>query len=189
LREHHSGDQKEKREYPGHRSYAPQHKTLDDFGTDCKSHSDRSGDLAAPVERGDHDGPGERDDEVLTGLIWNDALHATDTYYMSKKSLPEFEKLAAMESGYAWRPITVRRAGGQLNLLYRPHQCPDDAIARARYVGLCKRASRKLALRNEVRKCPSHLRILKSPSHGGRLRYAAPGGIDGQTEDSGSRDR
>jgi macrolide transport system ATP-binding/permease protein len=30
---------------------------------------------------------------------------------MFKKSLPEFEELAAMESGYAWRPITVRRAG------------------------------------------------------------------------------
>jgi predicted permease len=32
---------------------------------------------------------------------------------MFKKSLPEFEELAAMESGYAWRPITVRRAGPQ----------------------------------------------------------------------------
>ena len=46
---------------------------------------------------------------------WDDngdySLFATDTYYMFKKSLPEFEELAAMESGYAWRPITVRRAG------------------------------------------------------------------------------
>ena len=32
---------------------------------------------------------------------------------MFKKNLPEFEELAAMESGYAWRPITVRRAGPQ----------------------------------------------------------------------------
>jgi macrolide transport system ATP-binding/permease protein len=32
---------------------------------------------------------------------------------MFKKSLPEFEELAAMESGYAWRPVTVRRAGPQ----------------------------------------------------------------------------
>jgi macrolide transport system ATP-binding/permease protein len=39
------------------------------------------------------------------------SLFATDTYYMFKKNLPEFEELAAMESGYAWRPITVRRAG------------------------------------------------------------------------------
>src|SRR5579863_2966957 len=46
---------------------------------------------------------------------WDDkgdySLFATDTYYMFKKSLPEFEELAAMESGYAWRPITVRRPG------------------------------------------------------------------------------
>ena len=46
---------------------------------------------------------------------WDDdgnySLFATDTYYMFKKSLPEFEELAAMESGYAWRPITIRRAG------------------------------------------------------------------------------
>ncbi|KAA6458703.1 ABC transporter permease [Acidobacteria bacterium AB60] len=48
---------------------------------------------------------------------WDDhgdySLFATDTYYMFKKSLPEFEELAAMESGYAWRPLTVRRAGPQ----------------------------------------------------------------------------
>jgi predicted permease len=48
---------------------------------------------------------------------WHDdgdySLFATDTYLMFKKSLPEFEELAAMESGYAWRPITVRRAGPQ----------------------------------------------------------------------------
>src|SRR5215475_11744829 len=45
---------------------------------------------------------------------WHDdgdySLFSTDTYYMFKKSLPEFEDLAAMESGYAWRPITIRRA-------------------------------------------------------------------------------
>src|SRR6202451_3851040 len=48
---------------------------------------------------------------------WNDegdySLFSTDTYLMLKKNLPEFEELAAMESGYAWRPITVRRAGPQ----------------------------------------------------------------------------
>ena len=30
---------------------------------------------------------------------------------MHENNLPEFEDLAAMESGYAWRPITVRRGG------------------------------------------------------------------------------
>jgi macrolide transport system ATP-binding/permease protein len=59
---------------------------------------------------------GDTDDCCVNGG-WKDegnySLFATDTYYMFKKSLPEFEELAAMESGYAWRPITVRRAGPQ----------------------------------------------------------------------------
>jgi predicted permease len=57
---------------------------------------------------------GDRDDCCVNSGWHDDAdysLFATDTYYMFKKSLPEFEELAAMESGYAWRPITVRRAG------------------------------------------------------------------------------
>jgi predicted permease len=59
---------------------------------------------------------GDEDDCCVNGG-WNDngdySLFATDTYYTFKKSLPEFEELAAMESGYAWRPITIRRAGPQ----------------------------------------------------------------------------
>jgi macrolide transport system ATP-binding/permease protein len=59
---------------------------------------------------------GDKDDCCVNGG-WRDdgdySLFATDTYSMFKKNLPEFEELAAMESGYAWRPITVRRAGPQ----------------------------------------------------------------------------
>ncbi|MDX6464703.1 MAG: hypothetical protein QOE55_8400 [Acidobacteriaceae bacterium] len=59
---------------------------------------------------------GNKDDCCVNGG-WNDegdySLFATDTYSMFRKNLPEFEELAAMESGYAWRPITVRRAGPQ----------------------------------------------------------------------------
>src|SRR6201996_882968 len=59
---------------------------------------------------------GDQDDCCVNGG-WDDkgdySLFDTDSYYMFKKSLPEFEELAAMESGYAWRPITVRRAGPQ----------------------------------------------------------------------------
>lgn len=59
---------------------------------------------------------GDRDD-CCVNSGWNDqgdySLFATDTYYMFKKNLPEFEEMAAMESGYAWRPLTVRRAGSQ----------------------------------------------------------------------------
>jgi macrolide transport system ATP-binding/permease protein len=39
------------------------------------------------------------------------SLFATETYYSFKKNLTEFEELAATESGYGWRPITVRREG------------------------------------------------------------------------------
>ena len=60
---------------------------------------------------------GDKNDCCVNGG-WNDegdySLFATDTYYMFKKSLPEFQELAAMESGYAWRPIMVRRAGSQV---------------------------------------------------------------------------
>src|SRR5579859_161499 len=56
-------------------------------------------------------------DQCCVNSGWDDkgdySLFATDTYYMFKKSLPEFEELAAMESGYAWRPLTIRRAGPQ----------------------------------------------------------------------------
>ena len=41
----------------------------------------------------------------------NYSLFSTEAYYLFKKNLPEFEELAAMESGYAWRPVTVRREG------------------------------------------------------------------------------
>jgi len=59
---------------------------------------------------------GDNDDCCVNGG-WNDngdyTLFSTDSYLMFKKNLPEFEELAAMESGYAWRPLTVRRAGPQ----------------------------------------------------------------------------
>jgi predicted permease len=59
---------------------------------------------------------GDKDD-CCVNSGWNDngdySLFATDTYYQFKKNLPEFEDLAAMESGYAWRPVSVRRAGPQ----------------------------------------------------------------------------
>ncbi len=59
---------------------------------------------------------GDKDD-CCVNSGWNDegdySLFATDTYEMFKKNLPEFEELAAMESGYPWRAITVRRGGPQ----------------------------------------------------------------------------
>jgi hypothetical protein len=38
-------------------------------------------------------------------------LFSTDTYGQMKKNAPEFEELAAMESGFGYRPIVVRRNG------------------------------------------------------------------------------
>jgi len=59
---------------------------------------------------------GDRDDCCVnsgTNGSGDYSLFATETYYFFKKNLPEFDELAAMESGYAWRPITVRREGPQ----------------------------------------------------------------------------
>ena len=38
-------------------------------------------------------------------------LFSTDTWLQLKKSLPEFEELAAMESGFAYQPVVARREG------------------------------------------------------------------------------
>jgi macrolide transport system ATP-binding/permease protein len=39
------------------------------------------------------------------------SLFPTDTYEYLKKNAPEFEELAAMQAGFGYRPITVRRDG------------------------------------------------------------------------------
>jgi macrolide transport system ATP-binding/permease protein len=38
---------------------------------------------------------------------------STDAYYQLKKDIPEFEELAAMQAGFAYRPIIARRDGVQ----------------------------------------------------------------------------
>ena len=43
----------------------------------------------------------------------NFSLFPTETYELIRKNAPEFEEVAAMESGYAFRPVTVRRDGAQ----------------------------------------------------------------------------
>jgi len=42
----------------------------------------------------------------------NYAVFSTDTYQQFKKNAPEFEDLAAMQSGFNFNPLTVRRDGG-----------------------------------------------------------------------------
>src|SRR5581483_4501178 len=38
-------------------------------------------------------------------------LFPTETWLLIRKSTPEFEELAAMQAGFAYRPITARRDG------------------------------------------------------------------------------
>ena len=57
---------------------------------------------------------GHTDDCCVNGGVHDNgdySLFSTEAYYLFRKNLPEFEDLAAMESGYAWRPVTVRREG------------------------------------------------------------------------------
>jgi len=44
---------------------------------------------------------------------YNYALFPTETYLQLKKSVPEFQELAAMQAGFGYRPIIVRRDGTQ----------------------------------------------------------------------------
>ena len=41
------------------------------------------------------------------------AFFSTDAYYQLKRNIPEFEELAAMQAGFAYRPIIARRDGVQ----------------------------------------------------------------------------
>src|SRR5882724_2690591 len=41
------------------------------------------------------------------------ALFSTDTYEYLKKNAPEFEELAAMQAGYLYRPVVIRRGDSQ----------------------------------------------------------------------------
>jgi macrolide transport system ATP-binding/permease protein len=56
-------------------------------------------------------------DDCCVNSGWNDqgdySLFSTDTYLLMKKNLPEFEELAAMESGFDYRPLTARREDSQ----------------------------------------------------------------------------
>src|ERR1700729_4575138 len=56
-------------------------------------------------------------DDCCVNSGYNDkgdySLFSTDTYLLMKKSLPEFQELAAMESGFDYRPLTARREASQ----------------------------------------------------------------------------
>ena len=54
--------------------------------------------------------------ECCVNTGWNDkgdySLFSTGTWQILKKNAPEFEELAAIQAGFAYRPITARRGGG-----------------------------------------------------------------------------
>ena len=53
----------------------------------------------------------ENDCCVNAGVIDNGnySLFPTETYEQLKKNIPEFEELAAMQAGFGYRPVTIRR--------------------------------------------------------------------------------
>ncbi len=52
---------------------------------------------------------------VNSGAVENGdySLFSTETYQRLKKNAPEFEELAAMQAGFAYRPVTARRDGSR----------------------------------------------------------------------------
>jgi predicted permease len=60
---------------------------------------------------------GNNNDCCVNGGIQTDGnitLFSTDAYRQLRKNLPEFQELAAMEAGFAYRPVVVRRDGVNL---------------------------------------------------------------------------
>jgi predicted permease len=61
---------------------------------------------------------GERDDCCISTGFHKDggySLFSTETYEYIRKNTPEFEDLAAIQAGFEYRPIVVRRGGTQEN--------------------------------------------------------------------------
>jgi predicted permease len=59
---------------------------------------------------------GDRQDCCVNSGVHHDgdySLFSTDTYQLLRKSLPEFQDLAAMESGFEYRPVIIRREGSR----------------------------------------------------------------------------
>jgi len=56
------------------------------------------------------------DNNCCVGIGWQDngeySFFSTDSYEYLRKNVPEFEELAAMQAGFAYRPVIVRMDGG-----------------------------------------------------------------------------
>jgi predicted permease len=85
----------------------------------------------------------------------NDAysLFSTDTWQQLQKKLPEFDSLAAMQAGFTYRPVTVRRDGTQ-----EPARSVMGEFVSGNYFstfGLRPRAGRLIADTDDVAGAPS----------------------------------
>ena len=85
----------------------------------------------------------------------NDAysLFSTDTWQQLQKKLPEFDSLAAMQAGFTYRPVTVRRDGTQ-----EPARSVMGEFVSGNYFstfGIRPRAGRLIADTDDVAGAPS----------------------------------
>ncbi len=80
------------------------------------------------------------------------SLFPTDTYEYFKKNAPEFEELAAMQAGFGYRPVTVRRDGPQTSARSMMGEFVSGNYFRT--FGLQPRAGRLLTDSDDVRGAP-----------------------------------
>jgi hypothetical protein len=79
----------------------------------------------------------------------NYSLFPTETYELLKKNVPEFENLAAMQAGFGYRPVTVRRDGTQTDARSVMGEFVSGNYFQA--LGLRPRAGRLLAVADDIR--------------------------------------
>jgi macrolide transport system ATP-binding/permease protein len=98
---------------------------------------------------------GDRDDCCVNGGTQDDgdySLFPTETYELLKKNVPEFESLAAMQAGFGYRPVTVRRDGTRTDARSVMGEFVSGNYFRT--LGLGPRAGRLLVDEDDVKGAP-----------------------------------
>jgi macrolide transport system ATP-binding/permease protein len=98
---------------------------------------------------------GDQNDCCVNSGTQNDgnySLFPTDTYELLKKNVPEFENLAAMQAGFGYRPVTVRRDGTQTDARSAMGEFVSGNYFQT--LGLRPRAGRLLADADDVKGAP-----------------------------------
>ena len=81
----------------------------------------------------------------------NYTLFPTDTYQLIKQNTPEFEELAAMQAGFAFRPVTARRDGDNISRSVMGEFVSGNYF---RTLGLTPQAGRLLTDSDDVQGAP-----------------------------------